>query len=165
MYSSGDSVPLRLTIHSRDAPALAILLIQGVEVRLVRRMIVWTKGGPVVGGREVTISKGSLTETDTAQEGLAIAYFELTLGEEGKEQSWGVTNLLEMTYLIRVSIRCPEGAINFVPTYEHASHVQVASERWGTRQRGLLEFNAVSSPAIGMASARLEQKPVSSVTW
>jgi len=125
-------------------------------------MIAWTKNGPVVGGREVTISKGSWTETDTAQEGVAIAYFELTLGKEGKEQSWGVTNMLEMTYLIRVSIRCPEGAINFVPTYEHASRVQVASERWGTRQ---LEFGAVSWPAIGMVSARLEQRPVSSVAW
>jgi hypothetical protein len=60
-------------------------------------MIAWTRNGPVVGGREITISKGSLTETDTSQEGFAIAYCELTLGEEGKEQSWGVTNLLEMT--------------------------------------------------------------------
>jgi hypothetical protein len=107
-----------------------------------------------------------LTETDTSQEGFAIAYCELTLGEEGKEQSWGVTNLLEMTYLIRVSIRCPEGAVNFVPTYEHTSRVQVASERWGTRrERELLELDAFSSPAIGMATARLEQRPVSSVAW
>jgi len=148
-YSSGHSVPLRLSVESRDAPALARLLIRGVEVRLTRRMIAWTKAGPVIGGREVTISKGSLTEADTSQEGFAIAYVELTLGEEGKEQSWGVTDLLEMTYLIRVSIRCPE-----------------ASESWGTRERReLLEYEAVSSPAIGMANARLDQRPISSVTW
>ena len=60
-------------------------------------MIAWIRDGPVVGGREITISKGSLTETDTSQEGFAIAYFELTLGEQGKVQSWSVANLLEMT--------------------------------------------------------------------
>ncbi len=59
-------------------------------------MIAWTKGGPAVGGREVAIRKGSLTETDTSQEGFAVAYFELTFGEAGKEQSWGVVNMLEM---------------------------------------------------------------------
>ncbi|KAH9060059.1 hypothetical protein EDB87DRAFT_1618339 [Lactarius vividus] len=164
-YSSGNSVPLRLTLHSRDAPALARLLIQGVEVQLVRRMIAWTKGGPVVGGRDATISKGSLTEADTSQEGLAVAHFDLTLGEAGKEQSWSVTDILEMVYLIRVSIRCPEGAVNFVPTYEHTSRVQVASEAWGTRERELHELGNISSPAIGMANARLEQRPVSSVAW
>ncbi|KAH9079218.1 hypothetical protein EDB83DRAFT_2341445 [Lactarius deliciosus] len=164
-YSSGHSVPLRLTLYSRDAPALARLLIQGVEVQLVRRMIAWTKCDPVVGGRDVSISKGSLTETDTSQEGLAVAYFDLTLGEAGKEQSWGVTNVLEMVYLIRVSIRRPEGAVNFVPAYEHVSRVHVASEAWGTRERELHELGNVSSPAIGMANARIEQRPVSSVAW
>ncbi|KAI9466009.1 hypothetical protein BJY52DRAFT_1163178 [Lactarius psammicola] len=164
-YSSGHPVPLRLIVHSRDAPALARLLIQGVDVHLIRRMMTWIKGGPVVGGREVIVSKGSLTETDTSQEGLAVAYFELTLGEAGKEQSWSVTNMLEMVYLIRVSIRCPEGTVNFVPAYEHASRVQVASEAWGTRERELPELGGVSSPAIGMANARLEQRPVSSVAW
>ncbi|KAF8275227.1 hypothetical protein EI94DRAFT_1560422 [Lactarius quietus] len=164
-YSSGDSIPLRLTVQSRDAPALARLLIQGVDVHFVRRLIAWTKGGSAIRGRETAISKGSLTETDTSQEGFAVAYFELTLGEAGKQQSWGVTDLLEMVYLIRVSIRCPDGAFNFVPTYEHASRVPVASESWGTRERELLEFGAVSSPAIGMADVRLDQRPVSSVAW
>ena len=59
-------------------------------------MIAQTKGGLIIGGQKVPISNGSLMETDTSQEGCAIAYFELTLGEKGKEQSWGITNLLEM---------------------------------------------------------------------
>jgi len=163
-YSSGDSIPLRLTVQSRDAPALTRLLIQGVDVQFVRRLIAWTKGGTAIRGPDVAISKGTLTETDTSQEGFAIAYFELTLGEAGKQQSWGVADLVEM-YLIRVSIRCPKGALNFVPTYEHVSRVLVASEPWATRERELLEFGVVSSPAIGMANARLEQRPVSSVAW
>ena len=49
--------------------------------------------------------------------------------------------------------------------YSHASRVLVASEPWGTRERELLEFGAVSSPAIGMANPRLEPRPVSSVAW
>lgn len=61
----------------------------------MKRLIAWTKGGTVK-GREAAISKGSLTETDTSQEGFAVAYFELTLGESGKQQSWVVTDLLEL---------------------------------------------------------------------
>jgi len=161
-YSSGDSIPLRVTVQSRDAPALARLLIKGVDVHFVRRLIVWTNGGIAIRGREAVITKGSLTETDTSQEGFAVAYFELTLGEAGKQESWGITDLLELVYLIRVSMRCPEGAFNFVPTYEHASRVSVASEPWGTQH---IEFRTVSYPAMGMADARLDQKPASSVAW
>lgn len=88
---------MRLTVQSRDAPALARLLIQGVDVYFVRRLIAWTKGGTaIIRGPDVAISKGTLTETDNSQEGFAIAYFELTLGEAGKQQSWGVADLFEM---------------------------------------------------------------------
>ena len=52
-----------------------------------------------------------------------------------------------------------------MPTYEHTSRVLVASEPWGTRERELLEFGTASSPAIGMADARLDQRPASSVAW
>ena len=62
----------------------------------MRRLIVWTNGGIAIRGREAVITKGSLTETDTSQEGFAVAYFELTLGEAGKQESWGITDLLEL---------------------------------------------------------------------
>ena len=60
-------------------------------------MVAWSPSGQIVGGREVILSKGNYIETDTTQEGFAISYLDLTLGEPGKEQTWGVTEVVEVT--------------------------------------------------------------------
>lgn len=64
-----------------------------------------------------------------------------------------------------MSVRCPGGAANFVPTYHHVSRIGVASETWGTRERELLMFGGFSAPAVGMSDLRLELRPASSVPW
>ena len=87
---------MKLSIQSKDAPALAELLIRGFEAELVKHMVAWSPSGQIVGGREVTLSKGSFTQTDTTEEGFAISYVDLTLAEPGKEQSWGITKVIEV---------------------------------------------------------------------
>jgi hypothetical protein len=67
-----------------------------LEAHLVKCIIARTHGGHV-GGREVVISKGNVTQIDTTEEGFAILYFDLTLGESGKEQSWTVDDDIKMT--------------------------------------------------------------------
>ena len=88
---------MRLSIESTEAPALALLLIQGLEAQLVKYMVARTEGGRVVGGREVVLSRGNVTQVDTTEEGLAISYFDLTLGEPRKEQSWAIDDDIKVT--------------------------------------------------------------------
>lgn len=164
-YSSGYPIPLKLTIRSPEAPALIQLLIRGLEAHLVKRMVARSPGGQVVVGREVILSRANVTQTDTKQEGLGVTYFELALGERGKEQSWGLEDVIEVAYVIRVSVCCPEGGSNFVPTYKHTSRIGVATEPWGVHDRGLLGFGGFSAPAVGMSDARLELRRPSSVAW
>ncbi|KAI0273823.1 hypothetical protein BC834DRAFT_231787 [Gloeopeniophorella convolvens] len=164
-HASGHPIPLRVSIHSNGAPALAKLLIQGVEVQVIRRMVAWSESGHVAGGRENVICKGTLIETDTSQEGSAVSYHEVVPGEPGSEQSWVFTGVAEVAYFIRVAIACPKGTVNFIPTYKHIARIQVSSEPWGTRERELLQFGGVSAPAIRMGHARSELRPVSSVAW
>lgn len=179
-YPSGQSLNLRLTIQSREAPALALLLIQGLEAQLVKYIRARSHSGQVITGREIVLSKANVTEIDTTEEGYAISYFDLTLGEAGKEQSWAIDDEIRVTvsgliclfssrltlieqYLIRVSVSCPDSAINFVPTYKHASRIGVATERWAVHERGLLGFGGFSDPAVGMRDERLEVRRVSNV--
>ena len=68
-------------------------------------------------------------------------------------------------YLIRVSVRCLDCALSFVPTYKHVSRVGVASEPWVTRERGLLGFGGFSDPALETVDERLELRRPSSVNW
>jgi hypothetical protein len=96
-YPSGQTIHLRLSIESTGAPALALLLIQGLEAQFVKYMVARTQSGRVVVGREVVLSRGNVTEIDTTEEGFAISYFDLTLGEPGKEQSWAIDDDIKMT--------------------------------------------------------------------
>lgn len=60
-------------------------------------MVARTQSGRVVGGREVVLSRGNVTQIDTTEEGFAVSYFDLTLGEPGKEQSWAVDDDIKVT--------------------------------------------------------------------
>jgi hypothetical protein len=61
-------------------------------------------------------------------------------------------------YLIRVSVSCPDNSINYLPRYNHASRIGVATEP-APREHGLLGFGGFSDPAIGigMRDERLER--------
>jgi hypothetical protein len=186
MYPSGQSFPLKLSIQSKEAPALAELLIQGFEAELVKHLVARSPSGQIVGGREVILSKGNFPQTDTTQEGFATSYIDLTLGKPGKEQSWGITGAIEIAvslpfcvfslsggridslvgqYLIRVSVRCPDSTLKFVPTYRHVSRIGVATEPWGVREGGLLGFGGFSDPALEIGDERLQLRRPSSVQW
>jgi hypothetical protein len=64
---------------------------------LVKYMVARTESGRVVGGKEVVLSRGEVTEIDTTEEGVAISYFDLTLGELGREQSWVIDDDIKVT--------------------------------------------------------------------
>ncbi len=63
----------------------------------MKYMVARTQSGRVVGGKEVVLSRGDVTEIDTTEEGFAISYFDLTLGEPGKEQSWAIDDDIKVT--------------------------------------------------------------------
>ena len=67
--------------------------------------------------------------------------------------------------MIRVSVRCSDCALSFLPTYNHTSRIGVASESWSTREGGLLAFGGFSDPALGTADERLQLRRPSSVDW
>lgn len=80
-----------------EAPALALLLIQGLESQLVKYMVALTQNGQVIGRKEIVLSRGNITGINTNKEGVAISYFDLTLGEPGKEQSWAIDENIKVT--------------------------------------------------------------------
>ena len=87
------------------------------------------------------------------------------VGENGREQSWGVPGMLEVLYHLRVSVQAPKeaGAGAFLPVYAHDERVHVATEPYGTRQRELLSLGGASAPALGMVDRRLDRG--NSVAW
>ncbi|KAH9966450.1 hypothetical protein BC827DRAFT_1125085 [Russula dissimulans] len=164
-YSSGHSISLKLTIRCTEAPALVQLLVRGLEAHLLKRMVAWSASGQVIEERELVLSEATFTATDTLQEGLAVSYFDLTLGGCGKEQSWGINDVIEVNYLIQVSVHSPESGFAFLPTYNHVSRIGIVTEPWSFRGRGLLGFGGFSDPALGMVDPRLERRSPSRLSW
>lgn len=64
---------------------------------MVKYIVARSHSGHIITGREVVLSKGNVTEVDTTEEGFAIVYFDLTLGETGKEQSWAIDDDIKVT--------------------------------------------------------------------
>jgi hypothetical protein len=102
---------LKLIVQSKEAPALAQLLIRGFEAELVKHMVAWSPNGQIVGGREIILSKGTFTQTDSTQEGFAISYVDLALGEPGKEQSWGITEVIEVAVSLKFCVSLLSGGL------------------------------------------------------
>ncbi|KAI0038644.1 hypothetical protein FA95DRAFT_1529052 [Auriscalpium vulgare] len=167
-FSSGSTIPLKMTFTCAQSPASAKLLTPSTEVRLLKRTLARVQGvsgtGVVNGGRELIVATGVLIEADNSQEGVSVAYFDLQAGETGKEQSWRINGELEVAYFIRVSIRSSGGTTNYLPTFSHDELVQISTEPWGTRDREELQGGA-SAPAIGMNNPRIELRPTHSVAW
>ena len=81
-----------------ESPALAVLLTQGSEVQLIKQMVARSPtSGQIIGGREVILDKGNSFKTDTAKEGSVISYVDLALGEPGREQTWAIAEVIEVT--------------------------------------------------------------------
>jgi hypothetical protein len=91
--SSGHCLPVRITIHSPGAPALAALLAGTVDVRLTKRTRITLHGQPVT-SRETVIGAATVLETDTAREGVAVVHLAVCAGRVGREQSWDVAGLV-----------------------------------------------------------------------
>ncbi|KAI0316786.1 hypothetical protein OF83DRAFT_1059772 [Amylostereum chailletii] len=167
--SSGHHVSFKITVRSPSSPALAHLYAQGVDVTLFKQMRVYVDNGRrVIGGRKVTLGQGLVVETDVSHEGYATLRCDVTVGEPGAEQSWGVDGLMEIAHYIHVSVRIPEGTGIVAPSYLHDERVFIATEPWGTRERELLQLGGMSAPALGMKGLVTDQpcrKNRMSMTW
>ncbi|ETW85691.1 hypothetical protein HETIRDRAFT_43629 [Heterobasidion irregulare TC 32-1] len=161
--TSGFHIPLKLVINCSEAPALSALLYQHVDLKVVKRTRAWVKGDRFAGGRDIILGSAVALETDTFQEGRVICRYELKVGELGKEQSWRVEGAIDVSYVVKISIRPPYSSTN-LPSYSHVEVLTVATEPWGTYERELRQFGA-SAPAVGLNNAGRELRPTHSMDW
>ncbi|KZV67982.1 hypothetical protein PENSPDRAFT_583121 [Peniophora sp. CONT] len=162
--SAGHTLLIRVTIHAPCSSALPKILADGISVRLTRRTKLHLNG-QIGMMREIVLGTGTALDVDLAREGYASVQLAVPVGENGREQSWGVPGMLEVLYHLRVSVQAPKeaGASAFLPVYAHDERVHVATEPYGTRQRELLSLGGASAPALGMVDRRLDRG--NSVAW
>lgn len=96
IYTSGDSIPLILTLSCSKLPSLPQLLAKAdsLSIHLIRRAKITTSSGDSL--QETTVSKAELKRTDNSSEGVSRSYWVLQLGANQRHISWKVDGSAEV---------------------------------------------------------------------
>lgn len=95
IYTSGDSIPLTLTLVCSKLPSLPQLLAKSnsLDICLVRRSRITPTSGVT---QEAIVSKAELQYTDNSTEGVSRSHWVLQLGKSQRHISWRVDGLVEV---------------------------------------------------------------------
>ncbi|QRV88587.1 hypothetical protein RhiJN_16605 [Ceratobasidium sp. AG-Ba] len=142
VVASGDRIPFVLTIQSQS-PALAALY-TNVTLQLVKQLRI--KAYEKMSYKETVISSGEVYDAEQIGDGAQILRGELGNGVPGRESSWTAAGVLEVKYLLRLSIKPPPCttvlALN-VPIFEGTLPVRIVTHQSSPEMD-------MSMPALGM---------------
>lgn len=131
IYTSGDSIPLTLTLSCSKLPSLPQLLTKAdsLSIHLVRRAKVTTSSGDTL--QESVMSGAELKRTDNYAENVSRSYWVLHLGKSQRHVSWKVEGSAEVKYLVRVAFRPqPYSIIRQLPAFQHDEVIKLTSDPW-----------------------------------
>lgn len=131
IYTSGDSVPLVLTLSCSKLPSLPPLLAKtgSLSIHLVRKAKIVTGSGDST--QEAPVSKAELRHTDNSAEGVSRLHWALQLGGNQRHISWKLEGSAEVKYFIRVIFKpLPCSMIKQLPPFRYDEVVRLTSDTW-----------------------------------
>ncbi|KAL4250431.1 hypothetical protein ABKN59_003339 [Abortiporus biennis] len=161
-FTSGDCIPLSLSIMCPHAPAIPKLLTPNVGVFLVKKKKMWISQGREISVKEVLVSKATEFRMGDLREGTRYLTMEMQAGEPGYESSWMLDGSVGVEYAIRVIIRPPCYA-KHLPAFQHDEPVELTTDQFGSLERELLTMNGVPTPALGLYLVPGQVRPTSSL--
>ncbi|KII88947.1 hypothetical protein PLICRDRAFT_53444 [Plicaturopsis crispa FD-325 SS-3] len=153
-FTSGDNIPLVISLVMKGDPSLAKLLAPKIRVTLVKRTRVWRAGGvDILRVRNMPIaSVDSWRVHESSDESVSRLQCELQAGSAGQENSWGIEGIVDTQYFIRVVLSPPCSVSGHVPSFRHEEPVKIMTDPWGHYERELLSTGGVPTPALGLAA-------------
>lgn len=156
LFVSGEAIPLMLTFHSVELPALAILWCQKdiISIRLIKRSRVCPRlSSYSVSVKDVLISEAELLDVDTSVEGVSKSWWTVRAGAYvQKEMSWRVDGVADVRYLIRVSMRT-HSTTDKKEIVRHEELINIVTDTC------IEEATGESHPAFGLITAG-EDRPI-----
>ncbi|KAF9792474.1 hypothetical protein BJ322DRAFT_1029441 [Thelephora terrestris] len=131
IYTSGDSVPLILTLSCSKLPSLPQLLAKtdSLHIHLIRRAKIAASPGDIL--QETIVSKAELERTDNSSEGVSSSYWVLQLGKNQRHISWRVAGSAEVKYIVRVVFKpLPCSIIKQLPAFQYDEVIKLTSDPW-----------------------------------
>jgi len=130
IYTSGDSIPLVLTLVCSRLPSLPQLLAKSnsLDICLIRRSRITPTSGVT---QEAIVSKAELQYTDNSTEGVSRSHWVLQLAKSQRHISWRVDGLVEVKYFVRVAFKPPPcSVIKQLPSFQHYEVIKLTSDPW-----------------------------------
>jgi len=153
IYTSGDSVPLILTLSCSKLPSLPQLLVKtnSLDVHLVRRSRITSSSGGTL--QEAVVSKAELQCADNSAEGVSRSHWVLRLGKSQRHISWKVDGSAEVKYFVRVVFKPPPcSMIKQLPAFQHDEVIKLTSDPW---LDPVMAEELRHLPSLGLAPAGL----------
>lgn len=153
IYTSGDSVPLVLTLSCSKLPSLPQLLAKAnsLSIHLIRRAEIVTGSGDSL--QETIVSKAEPKYTDNSSEGVSRSYWALQLGKNQRHISWKINGSAEVKYLVRVAFKpLPCSMVKQLPAFQHDEVVKLTSDPW---LDPIIAEELRHLPSLGLAPAGL----------
>ncbi|KAG9091000.1 hypothetical protein FRC06_000785 [Ceratobasidium sp. 370] len=140
--ASGDRIPFVLTVQSQS-PALAALY-TNVTLQLIKHIRI--KAYERNSSKETVISAGEVYDVEQRGDGIQILRGELGNGAPGRELSWTAGGLVEIKYILRLSIKpppCTTALSSNIPVFEGTIPIRIMTHRHGPDMD-------VAAPALGI---------------
>ncbi|KAB5593916.1 hypothetical protein CTheo_2642 [Ceratobasidium theobromae] len=153
IFASGDRIPFTITIHSQS-PALTALYTD-ITLQLIK--VVKLKAYDKSLLKEIVISSGEVYDSEQLRAGEHVLHGELGSGAPGTELSWSADNIINVGYLVRLSIsppHCMSALSANIPMFmgipvEIVTHLDAADSEPSAPELGLL---GTGSPAVFILS-------------
>ncbi|TFK42767.1 hypothetical protein BDQ12DRAFT_719611 [Crucibulum laeve] len=95
-FSSGNSIPFTLSLVFPDDPVLAQLLARNMRIQLLKRILVWRKGGSEPVHRDTLAASATLRYGREYKEGVNLLRGDMRAGDMGRESSWRIEDVAEL---------------------------------------------------------------------
>lgn len=131
IYTSGDHIPLILTLSCSKLPSLPPLLAKtdSLSVHLIRKAKIVMNTGDSV--QETLVSEAELRHTDNSAEGVSRLHWALRLGGNQRHISWRLEGSAEVKYFARVIFKpLPSSMIKDFPPFQYDEVVKLTSDPW-----------------------------------
>jgi len=153
IYSSGDSVPLMLTLSCSRLPSLPQLLVSAdsLDIHLIRRAKITLSLGDSL--QETEVTRAELQDTDNSVEGVTSSQWMLQMGDSHRQVSWKIEGIAEVKYFIRVAFKPPPcSMIKHLPRFKHDEVIKLTSDPW---LDPVMTEEVQNLPSLGLAPAGL----------
>jgi len=150
-FTSGEHIPFIISLSFPHAPALLALLTPNIHIELIKRTCISRLSGLETAIREISVGCADIRNIKEVATGVTRLSGVIQAGRPGRENSWKISAMANVQYIVRTIIQPPKSMIKNVASWKNDTEVQLTTDLWGTLERELIATAGIPTPALALA--------------